>query len=108
METRWIIACVGTLLWSGVLANGEIYCEVSSTNLAWTPQVRTAGQSKVVDMQSRDGPTVSTRCFVFDTGPDRAAFVLLQDSGDTERHSLSPSAPRLANSPRRGNARWKI
>lgn len=167
METRWIIACAGTLLWSGVLANGEIYCEVSSTNFAWGPQyggtviapngtvalfkydfqespgdrdglfgenwltptrqelvkrfkpgrrvagnicsdrrawlrdqidaVRTAGQSKVVDMQSRDGPTVSTRCFVFDTGPDRAAFVLLQDSGDTESHSLSPSAPRLAN-----------
>ena len=167
METRWIIACVGTLLWSGVLANGEIYCEVSSANFAWGPQyggtviapngtvalfeydfqkspgdrdglfgenwlaptrqelikrykpgrrvvgnicsdrrawlrdqidaVRTTGQSKVVDMQSRDGPTVSTRCFVFDTGPDRAAFVLLQDSGDTERHSLSPSAPRLAN-----------
>jgi hypothetical protein len=167
MQTRWIVACIGALLWSGVLANSEIYCEVSSANFAWAPQyggtviapdgtialfdydfqkspgdrdglfgenwlaptrqelvrrfkpgrrvagnicsdrrawlrdqvdaVRTAGQSKVVDMQSRDGPTVSTRCFVFDTGRDRAMFVLLQDSGDTERHSLSPSAPRLAN-----------
>lgn len=167
METRWIVACVGTLLWGGALADSDIYCEVSSANFAWGPEyggtviapngtvglfeydfqkspgdragmfrenwlaptrqelvkrfkpgrrvvgnlcsdrrawlrdqldvVRTAGQSKVVDMQSRDGPTVSTHCFVFETGHERAAFVLLQDSGDTEVHSLSPSAPRLAN-----------
>jgi hypothetical protein len=59
--------------------------------------VRIAGQSKNVDMQSRDGPTVQTHCFVFATGQDRATFVLLQHSGSSETHSLSPSAPRLAN-----------
>jgi len=59
--------------------------------------VRTAGQSKVVDMQSRDDPTNDVHCFVFGTGHDRATFVLLQSSGSVESHSLSPAAPRLAN-----------
>jgi hypothetical protein len=59
--------------------------------------VRTAGRSKVVDMQSRDGPTAYTHCFVFETGHDAATFVFLQRSGDSESHSLSPAAPRLAN-----------
>jgi hypothetical protein len=59
--------------------------------------IRTAGQSRAVDMQSRDGPTAHTHCFVFGTGQDRATFVLLQDFGTTETHSLSPSAPQLAN-----------
>lgn len=167
MDRRWIVACVGALLWGGALADSELYCEVSSRNFAWTPVyggiviapngtvasfeydfekspgdrgelflrnwrtptrqelgkrfkpgrrvagklcsdrrawlrdqvdvVRAAGQSRVVDMQSRDGPTAQTHCFVFETGQDRASFVLLQESGDAETHSLSPSAPRLAN-----------
>jgi hypothetical protein len=169
MNSRWIIACVGAVLWSGALADSETYCEVSSFSFAWgasyggtaiSPKgavglfeydfvknprakgeigranwlaptrreldkrfkpgrrvvgtlcpdrrawlrdqldlVRTAGQSKVVDMQSRDGPTRQSHCFVFKPGddPGAGAYVFLQDSGDTESHSLSPSAPRLAN-----------
>jgi hypothetical protein len=164
MEVRWIAACAGALLWSGALADSEIYCEVSSLNFAWGLQyggvviapdgtvalfeydgreksdgnlrkdwqaptrqelvrsfrpgrrvvgslcpdrrawlrdqldvVRTAGQSKIVDMQSRDGPTEQTHCFLFEEAQERASLVLLQHSGDTETHSLSPSAPRLAN-----------
>jgi hypothetical protein len=166
-QNRWIVVCVGTLLWGGALANSEVYCEVSSMNFAWGPEyggtvidangaiallhydfqknprdrseldnvnwlsptrqelatrfkpgrrvvgnvcagrrewlrdqldvVRSAGQSNEVDMQSRDGPTTHTHCFVFATGQDRATFVLLQRSGSGETHSLSPSAPRLAN-----------
>ncbi|HEY7642665.1 MAG TPA: hypothetical protein VH814_23220 [Steroidobacteraceae bacterium] len=167
METRWIIACVGALLWSGALADSEIYCEVSIASFAWGPSyggtaiapdgtvarfeydfmknpgardgmfdenwlsptrrdlvqrfapgrravgsicadrrtwvrdqlgiVSTAGRSKVVDMQSRDGPTVHTRCFVFEAGRDTGKVVMLQEAGDAETHSLSPAAPRLAN-----------
>jgi hypothetical protein len=59
--------------------------------------VRTAGQSKAVDTQERDGPTAVTQCFVFEPVHDRATLVRLQQSGDMERHSLSASAPRLAN-----------
>lgn len=59
--------------------------------------VRTAGQSEAVDTQSRDGPTSDVHCFVFGKGDDRATFVLLQSSGSFETHSVSPSAPRLAN-----------
>lgn len=59
--------------------------------------VRTAGQSKIVDMRSRDGPTAHTRCFIFEPGTDAVSLVFLQESGDSESHSLSPAAPRLAN-----------
>jgi len=167
METRWIVACVGALLWGSALADSGIYCEVSTANFAWIPHyggtviapsgtvalfeydfeksprdreglhgenwlaptrqelvkrfrpgrrvvgslcsdrhawlrdqlavVRAAGQSEVVDMQVRDGPTEKTHCFAFETGHGRATFVLLQHSGSAESHSLSPSAPRLAN-----------
>jgi hypothetical protein len=58
---------------------------------------RTAGQSKMVDMGSRDGPTTHTHCFVFEPHTKAASLVFLQESGDAERHSLSPAAPRLAN-----------
>jgi hypothetical protein len=164
MEVRWIVACAGALLWSGALADSEIYCEVSSLNFAWGLQysgvviapngavaifeydgrdksdgnlrkdwqaptrqelvksfqpgrrvvgslcsdrrawlrdqldvVRAAGQSKTVDMQSRDGPTEQIHCFLFEKAQERPSLVLLRHSGDTEAHSLSPSAPRLAN-----------
>ncbi|HET9394893.1 MAG TPA: hypothetical protein VFO36_02460, partial [Nitrospiraceae bacterium] len=59
--------------------------------------VRTAGQSKIVDLGSHDGGTVHTQCFVFEPGADAASLVLLQKAGDSERHSLSPAAPGLAN-----------
>jgi hypothetical protein len=59
--------------------------------------VRTAGQSKLVDMGLRDAGTAHTRCFVFEPHTDAATLVFLQESGDSESHSLSPAAPRLAN-----------
>lgn len=59
--------------------------------------VRTAGQSKRIDTGTRDGPTETTHCFVFEPGRDRATVVLLQESGTIETHSLSPAAPQLAN-----------
>jgi hypothetical protein len=59
--------------------------------------VRAAGQSKTVDMQSRDFPTAQTHCFLFEEAQERGSPVLLQHFGDTETHNLSPAAPRLAN-----------
>lgn len=59
--------------------------------------VRTVGQSKTVDMGSRDGPTAHTRCFVFEPDTDAVTLIVLQESGDSESHSLSAAAPRLAN-----------
>jgi hypothetical protein len=59
--------------------------------------VRTAAHSKMVDMGSRDGPATHTHCFVFEPDTDAVTFVFLQRSGDSEHHSLSPAAPRLAN-----------
>jgi hypothetical protein len=59
--------------------------------------VRTAGQTKLVDLRSRDGGTAHTHCFVFEPGSDAASLVLLQELGDSERHSLSAAAPGLAN-----------
>jgi hypothetical protein len=59
--------------------------------------VRAAGQSQVVDTGMRDGPTNTIHCFVFEPGHDRAAFVLLQEDGSSESHSISPAAPPLAN-----------
>jgi hypothetical protein len=59
--------------------------------------VRTASQSERIDTQTRDGPTETTHCFVFEPGHDRAALVQLQENGTMERHSLSPAAPRPAN-----------
>lgn len=72
-----------------------------ATRRAWLRKqvaaVRAAYQSKLVDMQSHDGPTAYTQCFVFETGSDAASPVLVREAGDIERHSLSPAAPRLAN-----------
>jgi hypothetical protein len=59
--------------------------------------VRIAGQSKTVDMGLRDFPTTHTRCFVFEPGTDAVTLVSLQESGNSESHSISPAAPRLAN-----------
>ena len=59
--------------------------------------VRTASQSEQIDTHTRDGPTETTHCFVFEPGHDRAALVQLQENGTMERHSLSPAAPQLAN-----------
>jgi hypothetical protein len=167
MDTRWMVACAGALLWSSALADSEILCEVSSANFAWGPHyggavvaadgtvalfeydfvknrgiseelygdnwlaptrqdlvkrfrpgrrdvgklcpqrrawlrdqlalVRAVGQSQLIDTGTRDGPTANTHCFVLEPGHDRAAFVLLQEDGSSERHSISPAAPRLAN-----------
>ena len=38
MNSRWIVACVGAVLWSGALADSETYCEASSVSFAWGPQ----------------------------------------------------------------------
>ncbi|HKS57639.1 MAG TPA: hypothetical protein VJS12_20240 [Steroidobacteraceae bacterium] len=59
--------------------------------------VRTAGLSKEIDTGTRDAGTARTHCFVLEPGHDRATVVLLQQDGETERHSLSPAAPQLAN-----------
>jgi hypothetical protein len=59
--------------------------------------VRTAGQSRIVDMGIRDAGTAHVRCFVFEPHADVATLLSLQESGDTESHSISPAAPRLAN-----------
>ena len=75
--------------------------KLCSDRRAWLREqlaiVSTAGQSKEIDTGTRDIGTATTHCFVFVPGHDRATVLLLEQDGELERHSLSPSAPQLAN-----------